>query len=95
MAVTKPAEDSPAEERAEPMPTTPSNLPSGAKERDDVPRSAFLDPANRQYPYKRYRDGAWRVNCADCRDAIRVANFQKRPDIVTKAQDAMKRNNCM
>jgi len=72
----------------------PSSTASGSKARDSVPRSAFLDPANRQYPFKRFKSGAWRVSCQDLRDAIRVAGFQKRPDIIQKAQQAMKDNGC-
>lgn len=68
------------------MAKVPSKTSAGSKDRESFPRSVFLDPGKRQYPYKRMRDGKWQANCADLNDAIRVAGFQGRKDIIAKAQ---------
>jgi len=55
---------------------------SGSKKRKEMPRSYFLDPKNRKYPYK--KNG--KISCEGLRSAIRVAGLQGDTKIKKKAQ---------
>jgi hypothetical protein len=55
---------------------------AGSKKRKEMPRSYFLDPKNRKYPYK--KNG--KISCEGLRSAIKVASFQGDTKIKKKAQ---------
>ena len=57
----------------------------GTEARLKMPRSAFLLPASRKYPYKVYIDGQWVISIKGLRAAISVANFQGQTNVANRA----------
>ncbi|MCL2391969.1 MAG: hypothetical protein FWC66_05095 [Oscillospiraceae bacterium] len=66
--------------------------PVGSKARGNMPRSAFLKPGVRKYPYKVMRGGRWVASEKGLMAAYRRANQQR--DRAT-AQAALRRLNPM
>lgn len=65
--------------------------PVGSKERNEMPRSAFLDPANRRYPYKVKRGGEWVESEEGLMAAYRRAIIQGDRSIRDKALEKLNR----
>jgi len=63
----------------------------GTEARLKMPRSAFLLPASRKYPYKVYIDGQWVISIKGLRAAISVANFQGQTNVSNRASAILDR----
>lgn len=57
----------------------------GSEERKEMPKSAFLSPSTRTFPYKVKVDDQWVVSEKGLRSAISVANFRGNSVISSKA----------
>lgn len=57
----------------------------GSEEREKMPRSAFLDPEGRRYPFKVKRNGEWVESEEGLMAAYRRAIIQGETDIRDKA----------
>lgn len=57
----------------------------GTEERKEMPRSAFLSPSTRTFPYKVKIDDQWVISEPGLRSAISVANFRGNPMISSRA----------
>ena len=57
----------------------------GSDARKEMPKSAFLSPSTRTFPYKVLIEGQWVVSEPGLRSAISVANFRGNTAISTRA----------
>lgn len=57
----------------------------GSEERKEMPKSAFLSPSTRTFPYKVLIDGQWVVSEKALRSVISVANFRGNTMISSRA----------
>ena len=58
----------------------------GSKARKKMPKSAFLLPGTRKYPYKVYRDGRWQESEKGLMAAYRRAILQGNQNVKAKAR---------
>ena len=63
----------------------------GTKARNNMPASAFLDPAHKKYPYKVKRNGKWVVSRAGVIAAKKRAAQQGKTALVAKADRILKK----
>lgn len=64
---------------------------SGTEERKEMPKSAFLSPSTRTFPYKVLIDGQWVVSEKGLRSAISVANFRGNTMISSRASKLLEK----
>ena len=62
----------------------------GTKARKAMPRSAFLVPSQRKYPFKVKRGGRWVTSPVGLRQAYKAARFQGNTTVMNKARKKLK-----
>ena len=71
------------------------DVPSaGSPRREEWPSHVFLDPEGRQYPYKKYVDGQWKISCAGLLAAYRRAITQGDTTMRDKAKQIAADSKC-
>lgn len=60
--------------------------PAGSKKRKEMPKSAFLQPEKRLYPFKEKKDGEWKVSECGLMAAYRRSILQGTPSVTAKAK---------
>lgn len=64
---------------------------AGSEERESMPRSAFLDPEGRRYPFKVKRNGVWVESEEGLMAAYRRAIIEGETSIRNKALEKLNR----
>ena len=65
--------------------------PVGSSAREDLPAHVFLNPSQRKYPYKVYRNGKWEISYRGIMAAYRRAIMQGDRAIRDKAKRILNR----